>query len=242
MNKNNFILFMDETGTLSNDINQPYFGLGILKLKETSNLLQKIYSVKNKKIHYKELKFSKIRYKGDVSYIKKLIDICFEYEYFNFYAFVIDKQNIENKKEDKNIWQLYIKFVKQHIEEKCRMKDEKVCILADYFSKPKNEKSFEESIIDSNKVFNACMLESESSIFIQLVDIFIGAIAYKINPNNQGKKNNKMKICLYLEKKLAEKQRENKKQINKKELEYKGTINNNFILDNGKFYFSLYKK
>lgn len=238
MNKNNYLLFMDETGTLSKDGQQPYFGLGILKLKETSSLLQKIYTIKNKNFH-KELKFSKIKYNGQVSYIKKIIDICFEYEYFNFYAFIIDKKNIN--KGNSSIWNLYIKFAKQHIKENCRMEDEKICILADYLSKPKNEKSFEKSMMESDKVFNACMLESESSIFIQIVDILIGAIVYKINPNNSNKNNRKTEVCLYLEKKLTEIQEKNTKNI-KEKLQYKGTINNNFILSSEKFYFSLYRK
>lgn len=42
----NFFGFMDETGVLANDHTQPYFALGLLRLNDTSKLLQKITTIK----------------------------------------------------------------------------------------------------------------------------------------------------------------------------------------------------
>ncbi|TLD85174.1 hypothetical protein LS70_001080 [Helicobacter sp. MIT 11-5569] len=234
--EHNFLLFVDETGTLSRDKNQPLFGLGALKLKETSGFLEKIYSLKQQWNRKKEFKFNEIRYYSDVNFYKELINVCFEHRGFNFYAFFISKTKIV--KNETTIWELQMNFLKQHIKENCSMPNEKVCVLADYLSKPNSiPSSFEKTICKMPQVFNASMLESESSTFIQIVDILIGAIAYKNNfPNS---KTEKMKFCLYLEEKLQEKSNESH---SKEKFCYKN-LENNFIINyKGNFYFSLYKK
>lgn len=236
--KYNFLLFVDETGTLSKDENQPLFGLGAIKLKETSAILEKIYSLKQQWHRRNEFKFNEVRSYSDVKFYKELINICFEHRGFNFYAFLIDKTKIHTKNET-TIWELQMKFLKHHIKENCNMPNEKVCVLADYLSKPNAVPvSFEKTICKIPQVFNASMLESESSIFIQIVDILIGAIAYKNNfPNN---KTNKMKLCLHIEKKLQEK--DNKSSRMTEKLCYNNLEKNFIIHCKGDFYFSLYKK
>lgn len=230
MYKNNFLLFMDETGTLGNDVNQPYFGLGALKLRKTSEIMKKYYQIRKKK---REVKFSKIRSHTDFSHIKKIIDFCFEQQGFNFYAFFYKK----SKTSKKNTWDLQLEFAKTHIKEKCsNLPEEKVCVLADYLSKPKDAISFEEALMGMDNVFNACMLDSETTIFVQIVDILLGAISYRF----RGKTGSfyKERVCQYIEEKLGEKIGIEKK------YPYNGRLNENFVIQNDKlgFYFSVYEK
>lgn len=230
MHKNNFLLFMDETGTLGNDKEQPYFGLGALKLRETSEIMKKYYQIRKKK---REVKFSKISSHSDYSHIKKIIDFCFEQKGFSFYAFFY-KKSMPSKK---STWDLQLEFAKSHIKDKCsNLPDEKVCVLADYLSKPKNAISFEEALMRMDNVFNACMLDSETTIFIQIVDILIGAISYRFR-NKQGSFF-KEKVCQYIEKKLGEKKGKSNK------YPYNGKLNEKFIIQDDEcgFYFSVYDK
>ena len=85
--------FMDETGVLSNDPQQRFFSLGLLKLKNTSKLFEQI---KNLKDRYGlngrfEFKFTGIKRNGDLALHKELIDICFAYPDFFFTCIILDK-------------------------------------------------------------------------------------------------------------------------------------------------------
>lgn len=235
MKNNNFILFMDETGTLSNDPQQPFFGLGALKLRETTKLLEKLYSINGLMQNKKELKFSEIRQKEDVELIKKIINVCFDYQYFNFYALVVDRRKAIF---GKNTWEIQMSLAKSHIKDNCsKLPNEQVCVLADYLSKPKNiNESFEMTLSCLDPVFNACMLESESSIFIQIVDIFIGAIVYRYKFKND-RNTKKAKICRYIEEKLRQKYLRTNGNY-----PFNGKLNDDFIVSSNGFYFSVYEK
>ena len=76
----------------------------------------------------------------------------------------------------------------------------------EYLTKPKiSTKYFESELQRLQKVFNACMIESDSSIFVQIVDIFIGCIAhrYKIENGMALDTTPKGKLVKYIEDKLV---------------------------------------
>lgn len=198
--------FIDETGVLSNDPNQRFFALGILKLENTSSLFEEIKRLKdrNQKSKGFEFKFTGIKKNSDLKIHKELIDICLANPEFSFACIVVDKQN-PNHTIDTSTWQMQLTLAKKHIKSNVKA-GEKIAIIADYLSKPNSsDKYFEDELQKLNKVFNACMIESDSSVFVQVVDILIGCIvySYKIEHKLSATKNTpKGKLVQYIEDKL----------------------------------------
>lgn len=94
-------------------------------------------------------------------------------------------------------------------------------------------------------VYNACMLESNTSIFIQIVDIFVGAIIYRYkHPKNTNKRLNKtpkMQLVQFIEQKLEQNFIAHNMDSSgnyKKDKTLKGT----FTIFGNDFYFSVYEK
>lgn len=245
----NFFGFIDETGILQNTTNQPYFALGLLRLKDTSDLLQQIMTIKarhrgifmsnhkNSEFEIGELKFNKLKSEKYLPLYKEIIKACFSYRHFYFSAKIVDKTKENGKKTD--TWDLQIKLSKFHIKEHCKNNNQ-IAILADYLNKPKGKPSFESEINKVENVFNACMLESDTSIFIQVVDILIGAIVYRYkNPmkTDIAYKPVKMQLVEFIEKEL-----ENIKRSDKNKDQYKGSLKGKFSIFADDFYFSVYEK
>ncbi|WP_027326983.1 DUF3800 domain-containing protein [Helicobacter pametensis] len=242
-----FFGFMDETGVLSNDVAQPYFALGLLRLHDTSRLLQKITAIKakhkgiiianSKKEDSKmgELKFSSLKSKKFLPMYQEIIQTCLSYEHFYFSIFIIDKEKVRKQT---TVWDTHLRFAKAHIKQHCK-DGHQIAILADYLNKPKDGLFFEDEIRKLKQVFNAYMLESDTSAFIQIVDLFIGAIVYRYkNPSNSSKHLNrapKMQLVQYIEQEL------NKYTIQNQNT-YKGSLKGNFTIFGDKFYFSVYEK
>lgn len=89
------------------------------------------------------------------------------------------------------------------------------------------------------------MLESNTSIFIQIVDIFVGAIIYRYkHPNNTSKRLNKtpkMQLVQFIEQELEQNfitHKMNSKGNYRKDKTLKGT----FTIFGDNFYFSVYEK
>lgn len=237
----NYFGFMDETGILSNDPKQPYFALGLLILYDTSELMQKIIAIKarhngiinakrledlekafqkrkiskdeleqkkKEKLESKELKFNSLSQNKYLQMYKDIVELCLNTDYFYFSAFLIERNKIE--RQGKTTWNMQLSFARRHIQENCE-EDDSITIIADYLNKPRNEPYFENKIRKLKQVFNACMLESDSSVFVQIVDIFIGAIVYRYKHPYQNKKTDKapkMQLVQFIEQ-ILEKKREN---------------------------------
>ena len=92
----NFFGFMDETGVLANDPTQPYFALGLLRLNDTSKLLQKITTIKarhkgiinsinkDNNFNIQELKFNSLSQGKYIQMYKDIVKACLDYEHFYF--------------------------------------------------------------------------------------------------------------------------------------------------------------
>ncbi len=200
--------FMDETGVLSNDPLQRFFALGLLKLENTSALFEDMKRLKDRYSKPKgfEYKFTGIKKDSDLAIHKELIDICFAHPEFSFACIVVDKLN-ENHSTPDSTWEMQLELAKKHIKSNVKQ-GEKIAIIADYLSKPnKSTQYFEDELQKLQKVFNACMIESDSSIFVQIVDIFIGCIvySYKIEHGLSASTSTpKGKLVKYIEDKLVE--------------------------------------
>lgn len=198
--------FMDETGVLSNDPQQRFFALGLLKLKQTSHLFEKVKKLKDKfNLDGKfEFKFTGIKRNKDLALHKELIDICFDYPDFFFACIILDKNSPSHTLTATTTWDMQLNLAKQHIKSSIKS-EEKVAVIADYLTKPNNSsRYFEDELQRLQKVFNACMIESDSSVFVQIVDIFIGCVVYRHKIENGLAKVStpKGKLVLYIEAKL----------------------------------------
>lgn len=203
-----FFGFMDETGVLSNDPQQRFFALGLLKIAQTSLLYENLKKLKDR---YQlpgsfEFKFTGIKQNNHLALHKELVDICFAHSDFFFAGIVIDKDG-ENHSAPESTWEMQLALAKTHIKSSVKA-DEQVAIIADYLTKPNNsDKYFEDELQRIRKVFNACMIESDASIFVQVVDIFIGCIVYRYKINhglNASVSTPKGKLVEYIEMKLEE--------------------------------------
>jgi len=179
-----FFGFMDETGVLSNDPQQRFFALGLLKIAQTSSLYEEIKKLKDR--HQLpgnfEFKFTGIKQNSHLALHKELVDICFKHKDFYFAGIVIDK-DAANHTSPESTWEMQLSLAKRHIKSSVKA-DEQVAIIADYLTKPNSsEKYFEDELQRIRKVFNACMIESDASVFVQVVDIFIGCIVYRYKIN-----------------------------------------------------------
>ena len=241
-----YFVFMDETGVLSNDPNQRFFALGILKISDTPVLFEKLLRLKGKynKNGSFEYKFTNIKKDSDLALYQELVDICFDYKDFYFACIVIDKESNEFVTPI-STWDLQLDLARTHIlrNVKYQQHSEHAVVIADYLSRPKtSSRYFENEMKKLDCVLNACMVESDASIFVQVVDIFIGSIVYRYRMNAQNRRNlrtPKAKLVKYIEKKLNEKYDKYGKASGN--FKYERDLEGTFTLFKP-FYFSVYTK
>jgi len=188
--------FLDETGVLCSDPKQRFFGIGRLEILNTSefyheltNLYHKVLSrieakrrEKIKQANFKnfkyllknnkrfEFKFNHIDEVGMEDY-KNLIHLYLKHD-LKFVALVIDS----NKFLQKDVWQSYIKHAQEVLEIENNFKQ---IVIADYLDKPKRSSMhFEDVINELSFVANTCQVESDACLFIQVVDVLLGAVVY----------------------------------------------------------------
>lgn len=209
-----YIAFIDETGTLTKDPQQPYFGLGIIYIKDTAALYNDLVLIKDQITTYfhnrepfKEFKFALVN-DQNLNFYKKLLDIYKIYTkngQLGFEAIIIDKLSASNISSEifTDTWKSYIHYSKQLINQlEINSQNKYICLLSDYFSKPKESTLFYETcLLQEERIIQCCMLESHSSLLIQLVDIILGCIVYKKKYNLLAKNQltSKLKLVKYLE-------------------------------------------
>lgn len=219
----NYFGFIDETGVLHNDIEQRFFAIGLLKCEDTSALYEELGTLKNraeskldlerqikgllKKTGPFEFKFASIT-RGSHEFYYELINLYFKFAKLQFCSLVIDKANPDVKIEEvfPDTWEAYISYSKTLIKNNMQPND-KICVIADFLGKPKtSNKYYEPEIRGLQTVYNATVLESHASLFIQLVDVMIGCIVLDFKRKRQQNKNFdvvKTKVCDFLKEKLG---------------------------------------
>lgn len=219
----NYFGFIDETGVLHNDPDQRFFAIGLLKCEDTSALYEELWTLKNRaesKLDLErqikglpvrkgcfEFKFSSIT-RGSHEFYYELINLYFKFAKLQFCSLVIDKVNPEVKIEEvfPDTWEAYIGYSKMLIKNNMKANDE-ICVVADFLGKPKTSNEYYEPEIRSlPDVYNATVLESHASLFIQLVDVMIGCIVLDFKRNRQPNRKAdifKSKICDFLKGKLG---------------------------------------
>lgn len=174
----NKFVFIDESGVLANDPNQPFFGIGLLKIYDTTLLYQKVKNVKDKLIS-REFKFSNVN-RGNLSLYLELLDAYFSYSNCYFCLFVLDKfnPNVQIKQYFSNVWDAYIGYSKLLLRN--NIGEDTCCVISDYLDRPRYaHNSYEQSIRSIGpRIFNATMLESHACLMIQVVDVLTGCVLY----------------------------------------------------------------
>jgi len=215
--------FIDETGVLHNDPDQRFFAIGLLKCEDTSALYEELRTLKNRaesKLDLKrqseglpvkkgcfEFKFSSIT-RNSHEFYYELINLYFKFVNLQFCSLVIDKANPGVKIEEifPDTWEAYIGYSKLLIKNNMKMNDT-ICVIADFLGKPKaSNKYYEPQIKMLSAVYNATVLESHASLFIQLVDVMIGCIVLDFKRNRQPERKAdifKSKVCDFLKGKLG---------------------------------------
>ncbi len=176
----NAFMFIDESGVLQNDPNQPLFCLGLLKLHDTSRLYRQVKVIKDR-LQHSELKFAKVKNSNLHLYID-LLDAYLNYRDGYFSAFILDKRRpgIDVGRYFPNTWDAYIGYSRLLVRN--NLGDDICCVISDYLDRPLYARNFyEDSIrgIDQNNIFNVTMLESHASLMIQIVDVLTGCVSYE---------------------------------------------------------------
>lgn len=219
----NYLGFIDETGVLHNDPYQRFFAIGLLKILDTSALYEELRILKNrseskldserqqkgfpKKDGALEFKFSSITTTSHEFYYE-LINLYFKFKQLQFCSLVIDKQNPGVKIEEifPDTWSAYIGYSKLLLRNNLKFND-RICVIADFLGKPKtSNKYYEPEIKTISKVYNASVLESYASLFIQLVDVLIGCIVLDFKRARETSKKidtYKAKVADFLKEKLG---------------------------------------
>lgn len=188
--------FLDETGMLRSDPKQRFFGIGRLEIfdvskfyNELGHLYHRVLSgIESKRRQYIkqadvkdfktilknnkrfEFKFNRIDEVGVEDY-QKLVQLCLKHN-LKFVCLVIDT----NKFSQKDAWESYIKYVQEVLKIDS---DFKQIVIADYLDKPKKSKLyFETEVNQLESVVNSCRVESDACLFIQVVDVLLGAVVY----------------------------------------------------------------
>jgi hypothetical protein len=197
-------LFIDESGVLARDPAQPYFALGLLKIADTSQIYERLIDLRARAtsaIQTKglrrvfEFKFNMVK-GGNLHFYKELVDLFFEYPNLQFCCFAIDKRHpkFDLSKHFASHWDAYINFSKLQVRRNCDP-DESVVIIADYISKPSASKRYyQRELSKLKRVDNAVLIESNASLFIQLVDVLTGCVIGDL----KGVRGNKRILCDYL--------------------------------------------
>lgn len=218
----NYFGFIDETGVLHNDSDQRFFAIGLLKCEDTSALYEEMRILKNrteskldldrqkrnapKKKEYFEFKFNSINNASHEFYYD-LISLFFKFPNLRFCCLVLDKGNPDLNIEEvfPDTWEAYIGYSKTLIRNNIQAGD-KICVVADFLGKPKSSnKYYEPEIKALDHVYNATVLESHASLFIQMVDVMIGCIVYDFKRSRESdeKRNRvKSKVTDFLKSKL----------------------------------------
>ena len=184
---------MDESGVLGGAA-QRFFTLGLMKTVASGPFGDAAHRVLDRAISMVpggapgfEFKFNSVT-SSSVLFHLELIDAFFAQPSYYFYAFVLDKQRpgVNWQGYFPTVWDAYLSYAKLVVTNSVDS-DEEVCVIADYFGKPKKSPNYFESEVagcvgkngpNPGRVFNACMLDSCSSLSLQVVDLILGGVRH----------------------------------------------------------------
>jgi len=177
--------FLDETGSL-NDVNDPFFTVGILKLSQPYYLTSKIDYERRKRNFHDEMKFNKLS-RNNLEFSKFAIEALFDARSTSFYSYSVDKAGDYFKREFAgDSWQAYEKLTLRLLKDAVLAPKEILILIADYVPAPSNVR-YEVNV--KKEINNAlgrlalagvCRFDSRSNDLLQLVDLVVGSISYDL--------------------------------------------------------------
>ena len=177
--------FLDETGSL-NDVNDPFFTVGILKLSQPYYLASKIDYERRKRNFHDELKFNKLS-KNNLEFAKFIVDTVFDTRSVNFYSYSVDKDGEYFKREfGGDPWQAYEKLTIRLLKDAVLADREILVLIADYVPSPShiryevNVKKEINKLLGRLALAGVCRFDSRSNDLLQVVDMIIGAVSYDL--------------------------------------------------------------
>lgn len=132
-----------------------------------------------------EFKFNNIDEISLSDYLQ-LINIYFQFSNNYFCSLVIDTESsfFDFKRYFSNSWEAYIGYSKMLVKNNIVSLD-KAVIIADYVQMAhESTKYFEREMNLLPNVFNSCRVESDASLFIQMVDVLLGSVVYDFKIKN----------------------------------------------------------
>lgn len=181
------LLKIDDTADFYNQVSKHYYKI-LSKIEAKRKAMIKTFPnqvEKNKFIGLIndnkrfEFKFNSIDEISISDYLN-LINIYFQFPNLYFCSLVIDTGSVffDFKKYFSSSWEAYIGYSRMLIKNNFSIND-KAAIVADYVQMAHGStKYFEREINLMPSVFNTCRVESEASLFIQMVDVLLGAVVY----------------------------------------------------------------
>lgn len=194
------IAFLDESGILGGTT-QRFFCLGLMKTRTSGPLSDAAHRVLDRAVSSVpgagpsfEFKFNAVT-ATSLPFHLELLDAYFAQRKYYFCAFVMDKQRqgVNWQTYFGSVWDAYLSYAKMVVTNNVDS-DEEVCVIADYLGKPKSSpRYFESELADCvgragpspGRVFNACMLDSSSTLAIQTVDLILGGIRHSFLANRE---------------------------------------------------------
>jgi len=176
-------LFIDETGVLSRDRRQPFFGLGLLRTADTAALSAELHALLQQargRIHpHFEFKFARIGRKSAWVY-RELVDLFFSVPGLGFKAQVLDKRHpgFNPGRNYGGIWEAQIGYTRRLVESALADGAYGV-VIADHVTKPReSQRYFEREVRRHPRVLNALMLDSRATLYVQLADVLLGLVVH----------------------------------------------------------------
>jgi hypothetical protein len=175
--------FMDESGTVAKDPNQPFFAMGLILIENTAHFAQELEYLKRNTLASTgwkgkgfEFKFSALTRQYRPFY-EKCIDIALSHVE-RVSVLILEKESGHNPTDMRfrRDWNVYLDHARQLVQSNVNSTNPSI-IVADYFTKPhKSSKFLEMELRAVPGVVNAVMLESEACAFIQVADILTGCV------------------------------------------------------------------
>lgn len=186
-------IFSDESGVVQTASTQPFYGIGMIKLSDAGRWndgLNAILDRARSAIAHSgsggrrcdfEFKFAKVT-ATMLPHYAALIDYFSAQSDGYFCSLVIDKTlaGINPIAACGTPWDALITYSRTLFRGNIRP-GEQAIIISDNYQKPRTSpKFYERELVRSlnSQIANVCMLESEASMFLQLVDVLLGCVMY----------------------------------------------------------------
>ena len=182
-----YFAFIDESGVGEGDPSQPLLGVGVLLVRDTGRLHESLVQLKRwggrsaRQRGAFEFKFSSVTTAGAPIY-REFITRLWRAPDVRVGILIRERESLDKVKFDKlAAWHFYLETICKAIELTISASGVSVPVVAimDYLNRPNySSESLEERLTSVPGVANVVMLDSGSSLFIQAIDLLVGATVY----------------------------------------------------------------